>query len=35
MLLFYAGAAPDVMKHSGDNWVKPDVVQSAPTPPHH
>ncbi len=23
MLLFYAGAAPDVMKHSGDNWQKP------------
>jgi len=23
MLLFFAGAAPDVMKHSGDNWQKP------------
>ena len=23
MLLFYAGAAPDVMKNSGDNWQKP------------
>jgi caa(3)-type oxidase subunit IV len=33
MLLFYAGTAPDVMKHSGDNWVKPDVVQ--PSAPHH
>ena len=35
MLLFYAGAAPDVMKHSGDNWEKPEVVQPVPTPPHH
>jgi 4-alpha-glucanotransferase len=34
MLLFYAGAAPDVMKHAGDNWVKPDVVQAAPAPHH-
>jgi caa(3)-type oxidase subunit IV len=34
MLLFYAGTAGDVMKHAGDNWVKPDVVQGAP-PPHH
>ena len=33
MLLFYAGTAGDVMKHSGDNWVKPDVVQAAPA--HH
>jgi len=23
MLLFFAGTAPDVMKHSGDNWQKP------------
>jgi len=23
MLLFFAGAAPDVMKDSGTNWVKP------------
>jgi caa(3)-type oxidase subunit IV len=34
MLLFYAGAAPDVMKHAGDNWVKPDVVQPPPAPHH-
>jgi len=34
MLLFYAGTAGDVMKHSGDNWVKPDVVQAAPAPHH-
>ena len=34
MLLFYAGAAPDVMKHSGDNWEKPEVVQSAPAAHH-
>ena len=24
MLLFYAGAAPDVMEHEGANWVKPE-----------
>jgi caa(3)-type oxidase subunit IV len=24
MLLFYAGAAPDVMEHEGAQWVKPD-----------
>ena len=23
MLLFFAGTAPDVMKHAGDNWQKP------------
>ena len=34
MLLFYAGASPDVMKHSGDNWEKPDVVQAAPAAHH-
>ncbi len=34
MLLFFAGAAPDVMKHEGANWVKPRVhVESAPA--HH
>ena len=29
MLLFYAGAAPDVMEHEGANWVKlnPDAGQ--------
>ncbi len=25
MLLFFAGVAPDVMKHEGSNWVKPAV----------
>ena len=31
MLLFFAGVAPDVMKHEGTNWVKPRVhVESAP-----
>ncbi len=31
MLLFFAGTAPDVMKHEGTNWVKPRVhVESAP-----
>jgi caa(3)-type oxidase subunit IV len=34
MLLFYAGAAGDVMKHSGDNWEKPLVVQDAPAAHH-
>jgi caa(3)-type oxidase subunit IV len=32
MLLFYAGTAADVMNQSGDNWVKPAVVQPAPAP---
>ena len=27
MLLFFAGAAPDVMQSSGDNWVKPGWVE--------
>jgi caa(3)-type oxidase subunit IV len=27
MLLFFAGAAPDVMQASGDNWVKPGWVE--------
>jgi caa(3)-type oxidase subunit IV len=26
MLLFFAGTAPDVMKHEGSNWVKPSWV---------
>jgi caa(3)-type oxidase subunit IV len=30
MLLFFAGTAPDVMKHEGDNWVKPAVVVKGP-----
>jgi len=29
VMLFYAGAAPDVMEHHGDNWVKPEVVQAS------
>ena len=34
MLLFFAGTAPDVMKHEGTNWVKPRIhVESAPA--HH
>jgi len=34
LLLFFAGTAPDVMKHEGTNWVKPPVhVES--TPAHH
>jgi caa(3)-type oxidase subunit IV len=34
MLLFFAGAAPDVMEDAGDNWVKPEVIQHSPTPHH-
>ncbi len=34
MLLFYAGAAPDVMKHDGNNWIKPYVEPTA-TATHH
>jgi len=34
MLLFYAGTAGDVMKHSGDQWYKPQVEQSAPVGHH-
>lgn len=34
VLLFFAGVAPDVMKHEGHNWVKPRVaVVEAPV--HH
>jgi len=25
MLLFFTGVAPDVMKHDGNNWIKPEV----------
>lgn len=32
MLLFYAGTAGDVMKQSGDNWVKPPVALEPPAP---
>lgn len=28
MLLFFAGAAPDVMKDSGTNWVKPSWIEA-------
>jgi len=36
MLLFFAGVAPDVMKDSGDNWVKPTATwQYTPEPAHH
>ena len=28
MFLFFAGTAPDVMKPSGSNWVKPDWVEA-------
>jgi caa(3)-type oxidase subunit IV len=34
MLLFFAGAAPDVMKHSGDNWRKP-YVEPVASSTHH
>jgi caa(3)-type oxidase subunit IV len=35
MLLFFAGSAPDVMKHEGVNWVKPRVAVEAHAPAHH
>ena len=41
MLLFFAGTAPDVMKHSGSNWAKPawlaeaELVEHEQGPPHH
>jgi caa(3)-type oxidase subunit IV len=35
MLLFFAGAAPDVMKHEGDQWVKPNYHQDIPDDSHH
>ena len=36
MLLFFAGAAPDVMKAEGSNWVKPSWQEAAAggTPDH-
>jgi len=36
MLLFFAGTAGDVMKHSGDNWQKPyrEPVPAASAPHH-
>ncbi len=35
MLLLFAGAAPDVMKHEGTNWVKPAVEVESPVSEHH
>ena len=41
MLLFFAGTAPDVMKHSGSNWAKPawlaeaELVEHEQGPQHH
>ena len=35
MLLFFAGAAPDVMEDAGDNWVKPENVYAVPAAPAH
>jgi caa(3)-type oxidase subunit IV len=35
MLLFFAGTAPDVMKHEGTNWVKPVVHTEPQAPAHH
>jgi caa(3)-type oxidase subunit IV len=34
MVLLYAGAAPDVMKHQGNNWQK-QVVAQEQAPAHH
>ena len=34
MLLFYAGTAPDVMKHDGNNWAKTYVEEPAHTAHH-
>jgi caa(3)-type oxidase subunit IV len=35
MLLLFAGAAPDVMKHEGTNWVKPPIEVESAAPAHH
>ena len=38
MLLFFAGTAPDVMKHEGSNWEKPAWLAEADAdhaPAHH
>ncbi len=35
MLLFFAGVAPDVMKHEGRNWVKPIVQVEGEASAHH
>jgi caa(3)-type oxidase subunit IV len=34
MLLLFAGVSPDVMKHEGDNWMKPAVVVHGPSGHH-
>ena len=34
VLLFFAGVAPDVMNHEGDNWVKHKVEIAAPAEHH-
>ena len=35
VLLFFAGTAPDVMKHEGTNWVKPVVHVETHAPAQH
>ncbi len=35
VLLFFAGTAPDVMKHEGANWVKPAVHVETPASADH
>jgi len=35
MLLFFAGSAPDIMKHEGIRWIKPVVQLEAQAPAHH
>jgi len=35
MMLLYAGTAPDVMKHGGNNWAKTYVEAPAAHPAHH
>ncbi|HXV37133.1 MAG TPA: cytochrome C oxidase subunit IV family protein [Myxococcota bacterium] len=35
MLLFFAGSAPDIMKHEGTHWIKPVVHVEAPAAAHH
>ena len=35
VLLFFAGTAPDVMKHEGSNWVKTNFHQESEIEAHH
>jgi caa(3)-type oxidase subunit IV len=35
MVLFYAGASPDVMQHEGTNWKKPKLIEEAHSPAVH